>query len=87
MRDYTELQNAGNKAGLEKLKMNEHKDGFDNIDMNYAYGRILEECTELGIEMNKSYWEYGDYEAIRHEAADVRNFCDMIILKCDKEIL
>ena len=86
MRDYTELQNAGNKAGLEKLKMNEHKTGVDDIEIEYAYNRILEEAEELGVEINKHFWNKGNLEAIRHEAADVRNFCDMIILRCDKEI-
>jgi len=87
MRDYKELQEAGNRAGLEKLQANEHKDGFDDIDIEYASERILDEWIELrGILQTKGIPPITRLNLIRHEAADIRNFCDMIILKCDKEI-
>lgn len=95
-RDYQALQAAGNKVGLEKLKLNEHKPGFQNVDIFYAHKRIMQEARELGDEL---YYQdvYPkrrepkpkhriDYKALRYEAADVRNFCDMIIKKCDEEL-
>lgn len=87
-RDYDELLQAGNKAQLEKLIENEHKDGFDDIDIEYALDRLLDEYIELRKEIKSlndstsKIW----HRRIRHEAADVANFAHMIILRCDKEL-
>lgn len=83
-RDYDILLSAGNAAQLEKLKKNEHKRGFDNIDLDYAWYRIQEEIEELREEMDAPIWR--DLKAIMAEAADVANFAHMIILKCDQEL-
>ena len=88
-RNYEELFQAGNKAQLEKLHENEHKDGFDNIDIDYAYIRLEVEMDELLKELllfPSSKDRKKAYEKIRHEAADIANYAYMIILKCDKEI-
>ena len=87
-RDYKKLFKAGKKAQLEKLLMNEHKDGFECIDIEYASDRIEEEWNELSAEvMLIDTWEdEPDYKKIRHEAADIANFAHMIILACDKEL-
>lgn len=82
-RDYRALQAAGNRAGLEKLKQNEQKKGFEEIDIDYAANRIDDELDELCEELAEPI---RNYPAIRHEAGDIRNFCDMIILKCDQII-
>lgn len=82
-RDYEDLQAAGNRAGLEKLMQNEHKSGFDDIDINYAMKRLEQERDELWAEI---IMKDKNFAAIRSEAADVRNICDMIIYKCDKEL-
>ncbi len=81
MRDYDKLLQAGNKAQLEKLEINSHKSGFNNIDLEYTLKRIKEETGELFIELCKPEW---DYEAIRHEFADIANFAHMGILAVDK---
>jgi hypothetical protein len=87
MRDYKELLSAGTTAQLEKLMQNEHKEGFDNIDIEYAYRRIEEELKELDFELFKDAIEGRfDLTAVRLEAADIANFAHMIILKCDKEL-
>lgn len=89
-RDYTKLLKAGNAAQLEKLKENEHKTGFEDINIYYAYNRLKNELQELSIEMYympRKVWalrENINYPAIRHEAADIANFAHMIILQCDK---
>lgn len=95
-RNYDELLTAGNKAQLEKLKDNEHKEGFNNIDLYYANERLSEEVEELEKELYNIAILEGttqyfckkklNYKKIRHEAADVANFAHMIILACDKEI-
>ena len=87
-RNYEELFQAGNKAQLEKLQQNGHKKGFDDIDIEYASERIEQEWNELSAEVMliDTFDDEPDYEAIRHEAADIANFAHMIILKCDKEI-
>ncbi len=88
MRNYKELLKAGNAAQLEKLKENKHKDGFDNIDIYYAYKRLIEEKIELGDELYQPLGrkDFLDYQKIKNEAADVANFAHMIILKCKKEL-
>lgn len=95
MRDYDKLLEAGNKAQLEKLEENNHKRGFDEIDLDYAYGRIEDELLELKKELYDLY--YGEFPCkilkdqyncvdVRKEAADIANFAHMIILKCDQEL-
>jgi phosphotransacetylase len=82
-RDYEKLLESGNKAQLEKLLLNEHKRGFENIDLNYASDRIEEELDELWVEIQM---KNKDFSAIRKEAADIANFAHMIIYKCDQEL-
>ncbi len=82
-RSYRELQQAGMKARLEKLLENDHKKGFDDIDLMYVAKRLLDEVLEfhdalLGAPHN--------YEEMRRELADIGNFADMGILKCDREM-
>ena len=83
MRDYTALIEAGTAAQLEKLEQNGHKEGFDNININYALKRITEEYVEAYQETHESII---DYSKVRHEAADIANFAHMVILACDKQI-
>ena len=89
-RDYDALFKAGNKAQREKLEQNGHKEGFEDIILEYTYRRIVQEV----IELEKAIYQpdkvvcYGEYDLknVRHEAADIANFAHMIILACDKEI-
>jgi NTP pyrophosphatase (non-canonical NTP hydrolase) len=83
MNSYNELFEAGNKAQLEKMELNNHKTGYDNIYINYGYDKIEEELNEL---YNAIHYGKKDYQAIREEAADIANYAHMIIYKCDKEI-
>jgi len=83
-RDYKKLLESGNKAQLEKLKNNEHKSGFENLDIDYAFERLKEEVHELLVELQGV--KERNPSDIRSEAADVANFAYMIILKCDQEI-
>ena len=92
MRDYRKLLRAGNKAQLEKLKQNTHKNDFDNLGLHYIYYRMEQELKELQVELfaedgrtPKTYNEI-DFAATRLEFADNSNFSDMGILACDKEI-
>ncbi len=93
-RDYKELLKAGNKAQLEKLLENEHKNGFNSIHPDYATRRIkveLDELEEVMIAINicerhdvptNSIIELvKDY---RSEFGDIANFAHMGILACDK---
>jgi uncharacterized protein YjaG (DUF416 family) len=82
MRDYKALLEAGNRAQLEKLKENEHKDGFNQIDLEYAVSRIREETEELEVEL---IFRDND-KNIRREAADIANFAHMIIFGCDRKL-
>lgn len=83
MRDVLSLLEAGNKAQLEKLKENEHKTGFDDLEIDYVYKRIKEEVKELMFELTENSI---NYVATRKELADIANFCHMGILTCDKLI-
>jgi hypothetical protein len=82
-RDYLKLLQAGNTAQIEKLRENEHKPGFDNIDINWAFKRLHDEFRELFSELSE---DNKDYSLIRKEAADVANFAHMIILAADQEM-
>ena len=82
-RDVLSLLEAGNKAQLEKLKENDHKKGFDSLDLPYIFKRITDEKNEL---CNELVNEPIDYKATRKEFADIANFCHMGILECDKHI-
>jgi len=83
MRDYTALFEAGNKAQLEKLELNGHKEEFDSMNVGYLFSELLDEVDELKEELEKPICKI---KAIRHEAADIANFAHMIILACDKEL-
>lgn len=96
-RDYDELINAGTTAMMEKLKMNEHKPNFDNVDLYYEYGRLEDEVSEVMRELydedirasGYSEWtkiEKIDYPALRHEFADTAIRCFIAILECDRQI-
>ena len=100
MRNYKKLQEAGNKAGLEKLHKNNHKKGFDKITLCDLERFVVEEYHEL-IEAYDQLWCFTNpvtlgidkrialkifLEHLRHEAADVRNICDMIIYRCDQKL-
>lgn len=79
-RNYQALQEAGNRAGLEKLRENEHKGGWEHLSMEDLIRFLHQEVYEL-ICCNPT-----DYKNVRREAADVRNFSDMIIQRCDREL-
>lgn len=93
-RNYDELLKSANIAMLEKLKENEHKNGFEDIDIEFAINRITEETDELDIEFNgiamykawKGKMHKTNYHKVRREAADVANFAAMIIYKCDQKM-
>ncbi len=80
-RNYKELLEAGNRAQLEKLYENKHKDGWDDISVGYAISRLKEELRELALAYHTESTKH-----VRREAADIANFAYMIILKCDKYI-
>ncbi len=80
-RDYDKLLKSGNNAQLEKLKENEHKKGFDDIDIDYSFRRLHDELRELFSELAE---DVIDYTKVRKEAADIANFAHMIIFKCDQ---
>ena len=83
MRDYEELQRAGQAARLEKLLENTHKPGFDHVTVAYALQRCKQELDELVLEVHVNG---ADPEKIRREFADLGNFADMDVLACDREI-
>ena len=86
-RDVLSLLEAGNKAQLEKLKENQHKDNWKDIPLKVLYELINQEEMELHNEFatpNGEWIENPDISKIRKEAADVANFAHMIIQHCDK---
>lgn len=96
-RNYSALLGAGVRAQEEKLKENEHKRGFEDIDVYYAFDRIIDELKELRIELFQMEKTDHDIDFVRKreqydllktrsEAADIANFAHMIILKCDQEL-
>lgn len=100
MRDYKKLQDAGNKAGQEKLQKNNHKKGFNEITLcelesylKEEYYETMEAFDQLWCVTNPLMVNMDDRECLkiflenlRHEAADVRNICDMIIYRCNQKL-
>lgn len=82
-RDYDKLIKSGITAQMEKLLKNGHKEGFENISLPHIKLRIYEEYIEFLDELKKVDF---DYEKIRHELADIANFCHMGILHCNKKL-
>ena len=88
-RDVLSLLESGNKAQLEKLKENHHKDNWENMSFEELYDFLHAEEVELYNEVCTPEGEWidkPDYSKIRKEAADVANFAHMIIQFCDKQI-
>jgi len=92
MSKYNKLIKAGNKAQIEKMEENSHKDEFQKrwnnfpIDISiYHMKRNMKKLIETEFEMkpndDKIY-----YEILRMKAANIANYAHMIILKCDKMI-
>lgn len=50
-RDYDELLERGNAAQLEKLRENEHKEGWGNIGISGLYRFMMYEIDELSEEV------------------------------------
>ena len=82
-RNYRELLEHGNKAQLEKLLENKHKEDWPN-EIDYTYACMDLEMKELQKEVYRGYGV--DFSKIRREAADVANFAHMIILACDRRL-
>ena len=96
IRDYKALLAAGNKAQMEKLEQNGHKEGFDDLEIKYVYKRLKQEMKELWKEIYSKPFllmlsfifprHYTNYRATKYEFADIANFAHMGIMACDKEI-
>ena len=84
-RDYSELFTGQLQAQKEKLDENSHKRDFTDLPFSYAWTRIQEEFKELQQECEAIKVDFS-YTKIRREAADLANFCGMLILACDKEM-
>jgi len=92
MSKYDKLIEAGNKAQIEKMEENSRKDEFqdrwDNfpIDISiYHMKRNMKKLIEIEFDMKENdakMW----YEILRMKAANIANYADMIILKCDEMI-
>ncbi len=88
LRDYDKLLKAGKEAQLKKLKQNEHKGGFEKIDVPYVYGRICDEVAELEEVLYRIPWikfEENTSEYITEvmdEAADIANFANWLSYMC-----
>ena len=79
MRDKQALFKAQNKAQSEKLDLYGHKPDWKDSDLSELISSLLGEVEELKQEFTQN----GSYENMRKEAADVANYCGMIIQKLD----
>lgn len=75
-RNISLLFDHGNTAQREKLERNNHKRPFSEATPEYCIKRIHEELIELE--------EAETPKEMRSEAADISNFCHMLIYACDK---
>lgn len=79
-KDYKELLEQGNKEQLNKLLQNAgEKDGWNNIEIDFAIKRMQDELEELKNAHMKT-----DIMGMIEEAADIANFAHMLIWKCHR---
>ena len=95
---YKPLQDAGNKAGLEKFHMYEHMEGLDKIDIALVMREMTKhvqltvkeykKVTNANFPMNNEKQVAEKlielFGGLRHKLADVRNFCDIGIYELDE---
>lgn len=84
MNKYQKLFEAGNKAQLEQMEMNKHKDGWDDFPVSLAAHSILSNLKEIIDRYDDS--TMSGIEVVRRRAANISNFANMIILRCDNVI-
>ena len=89
---YDPMFEAGIKAQLEEMIKNNHKTGWDDIDITYAHSKIIDNRIELPKLLYNRHFGNPvsdseiDCESVRKIAANIANFAHMIILKCDNII-
>ena len=89
---YDPMFEAGIEAQLEKMIKNNHKKGWDDIDIRYAHSKIIDNQLKLPELLYNRHFENPvsnseiDCESVRKIAANIANFAHMIILKCDNII-
>jgi NTP pyrophosphatase (non-canonical NTP hydrolase) len=76
VRDYQQLIYEGNREQLRKLYANKNKKGWDSCTVDYCLTRIVEEVEELLHSENTT--------DMKSEAADIANFCHMLIYACNR---
>ena len=90
-RDYTALIEAGTAAVMEKLLENGHKPGFDGLDIYEEYENLVDEVTELHLELFKMDGKripegLRDLKLMRREAADCAAMGMILIKAIDDKI-
>lgn len=68
----------------KKLEENNHKRGWDDIDLDYGLMRLREEVEELAPYVDEWDWRSSQAEAIVKEAADVANFAMMLAYAAER---
>jgi hypothetical protein len=85
---YEKMFEAGNKAQLEQMEANSHKDKYDeawnDIDLNWAMLKIGEHIPKMVTCL--FFCKMGYHLVLRKLASDIANLAHMIILKCDNEM-
>lgn len=93
---FEDLIKSGNQAQLEKLKSNRHKHGIGHLSFGFLLNKISvqvfklrsETCTERDLYNSKAFHIKKDlrFRVIRGIAANIANYCYMLILQCDQEL-
>lgn len=89
MSKYDELFKASKKAQLERMAAHSQWSGWDDIRIDYAFGRLSWNRDELLVEILNNNIDTileskEGLALVRKSAADIANFAGMIILQCDK---
>ena len=93
---YDELLKIGNKEQLKQMVKYNHKTGYENIDIKFAYKMIKKNMRALWKEIYLKPFlfmisgmlvrNYTWHREIIKKAADIANYSHMLICKCNKEL-
>ncbi len=92
---FESLIDSGNKAQIEKLNANKHKNGLGHMPIGYLLNLLSKQSFKLANEIRFEYDSLSKdfkikgkvrYKIIRGIAANIANYAHLIIVNCDQKI-
>lgn len=93
MEKFNKLLNMGRSAQLEKLIENDHKEGYDSMNIHDSFTLINEKMHIISKEIFERHDKWAEtripeeqlnYDILASKFADIMNYANMAILTCNK---